>query len=539
METSFTIAFKIDLSSMSADEPICVAGPLRLAIRMAGRDDALAKYDRNRGNYLNFPLQDGSCPVVEATMEGLRVGVPIGLLDVPGGVHRVLVNLANTHFSISVDGHIDDDMLSVPAIEDLPYAVEALSPRVKSSEVFTPAIPDAIGRVPDSRPVAGSIQYWTPAGHNAWVGDVAPGVFGGRLHVFYLLDRRHHASKHGAGGHCFAHLSSADLSHWVEHPHAVPIEEWWETLGTGTPFEKDGRLCLAYGLHTDRIVKDGNCPIGGTYAVSDDGVHFEKTGVIITDAQNPSIYNRPAGGFELVTSFGGTKGLFRSDNLLDWQLFDGGLPFRGDCPSLFDWHGRRYLLQGFDRMACSPDGSPGSFADWSSEPDAAYDGLSVPMVVPWRGDRRLYIGWLQHPAGWGGWLVFRELVVHPDGRLGMKWVPEIEPPTPPRTFHVAPGKSFECRFSRVGGRGDAPPLVLAVDPAMREAWFADDTPETVFGKRSDAQNVKVGGLRGVGGAYDVRIVVHYDPKADATIFDAEIGGERTLVCRRTGRYEDA
>ena len=198
-------------------------------------------------------------------------------------------------------------------------------------------------------------------------------------------------------------------------------------------------------------------------------------------------------------------------------------------------------------MACSPDGAPGSFADWSSEPDAAYDGLSVPMVVPWNGDRRLYIGWLRHSegagtrpsviAGWGGWLVFRELVTHPDGHLGMKWVPEIEPPTAPRTFHVAPGRGFKCRFSRVGGRGDAPPLVLAVDPAMREAWFADDTPEAVFGKRCEAQNVKIGGLRGIDGAYDVRVVVHYDPKADATIFDAEIGGERTLICRRAGRYE--
>lgn len=39
------------------------------------------------------------------------------------------------------------------------------------------------------------------------------------------------------------------------------------------------------------------------------------------------------------------------------------------------------------------------------------------------------------------------------------------------------------------------------------------------------------------GAYDVRIVVFHDRKAGATVFDAEIGGERTLICRRRGRYK--
>ena len=38
------------------------------------------------------------------------------------------------------------------------------------------------------------------------------------------------------GGHCFAHLSSRDLVHWEEHPLAVPLDDWWTTIGTGTPF---------------------------------------------------------------------------------------------------------------------------------------------------------------------------------------------------------------------------------------------------------------------------------------------------------------
>jgi len=533
MDGGFTLRLRADFGKATADEPLYEAGPLCVGIRMAGKTKGLEHYDRHRGNYLSFPLPDGSCPVVEATFGKLRVGMPLGFLDRRGATHDVTVNLADTHLSIMVDGRVDDDMFKTETLEADLSKQKTLSKRVKSAKLSMPTVPDALAVVPDSCPVRGSIQYWTPPDHNAWVGDVAPFAHNGRLHVFYLYDRRHHASKMGTGGHCFAHLSSADLVHWEEHPVAVPVDKWWETLGTGTPFVKDGKLCLAYGLHTSRITKDGKYPIGGTYAVSDDGVHFRKTGVLVTDAQNPSIYNAPGGGFELVTSYGGTKGIFRSEDLLNWRLFDGNLPFRGDCPSLFSWHGHRYLLQGFTHMAYSADGAPGMFVDWTDEPDAAYDGLSVPMVVPWNDDRRIYVAWLCHPAGWGGWLVFRELVCYPDGHLGLKWVPEIAPPVEPQVFHMAAGERFSRRFMP---EKSGAAVVLSVDPKTREARFADYALKPKLDVAHLAGNFKVGGLRCVDGAYDVRLVVWYDRKADATIFDAEIGGERTIIGRRSGRF---
>ncbi len=533
VKDNFTIHCQVDFSGVAADEPLYEVGPVRLAFRMAGRTKELEQYDNRLGNYLNFPLPDGSCPVIEATMHGLRVGIPLGFLKRKDGVHDVRLTCANAHFSIEVEGHLDDDMFRTPAIEADISSPKTLSPRVKSADISVLAgAPDGVHF---SRPVEISIQYWTPPDHNAWVGDVSPGVHNGRLHVFYLFDRRHHASKGGAGGHYYAHLSSDDLVHWTEHPVAVPIEGWWETLGTGTPFVKDGRLCLSYGLHTSRITKDPLYPIGGTYAESEDGIHFVKSGKIITDAQNPSIYNIPGGGFEHVTSYGGVKGIYRSDDFAAWKLSDDKLPFRGDCPSLFDWHGHRYLLQGFKNMAYSPDGSPGSFIDWTNEPDIAYDGLGVPMVVPWKGDRRLYIGWMRHLAGWGGWLVFRELVFYPDGHLGLKWVPEIKPPVPPVVYRAQAGERLVRKFVAEGNR---PALVLTVDPTRREASFADDVPAPKFGLPHQAENFKIGGLRCVGGAYEVKLVVWYDRKADATIFDAEIGGERTMICRRPGKFRE-
>ena len=529
-----TLECTADLAGVAADEPLYEVGPLRVALRMAGADPVWERFDRDQENYLSFPLPDGTCPVLEASAGGLRVGVPLGALAGPLDAVRVVVQASEARLALRVGDRTDEDFFSAPAVEADLSRPRVLSPRVRAAALAAPARPDALGRVPDARPIEGSVQYWTPADPDAWVGDVAPCFFGGRLHVFYLFDRRHHGSKWGKGGHFFAHLSTADLERWVEHPPAVPLTEWWTTHGTGTPFVREGRLCLAYGLHTDRAVKDGAFPSGGTWAESDDGLHFTKTGRRLTDAQNPSVYNRAGGGYELVSGYGDAAGLFRSDDLARWTLHDGALPFRGDCPSLFGWHGRRYLLQGFSHMAHSRDGAPGSFEDWSAEPDAAYDGLCVPMVVPWRGDRRLYVGWLLHPAGWGGWLVFRELVFHPDGRLGLKWVPEIAPPEPPLRFRAAAGAPVSLAFAREDA--GAPALRFLVDPARRTAAFFDEGAARPFPPLHQAGNVEIGAVRGLDRPYAVRLLVHYDPKARATIFDAEIAGARTLICRRPGRY---
>ena len=542
LKEGFAVRLKVDLADVRADEALWSFGPARLALRLAGRDKSLLRYDRAGGNYLNFPLKDGACPVLEATVSAQagRAGIPLAVLDASRKLHDVVVRWAPPRWEITVDGTQVDEDFPMPAHAPVAWKGD-LKARVHSARVSAETVDLGAVCAPDAhdagtRPIDGPVQYWTPAGHNRWVGDVAPAYLDGKLHVFYLIDRRHHGSGSGTGRHQFAHLVTEDLVHWTELPLAVPVREWWQTCGTGTPFLKDGKVAIAYGWHTSRYgdpAKDK--PLGGTYAVSDDGVHFANAGVMISDAQNPSIYNRADGSYELVTSYGGSIGIFRSSNLLDWKLYDDKLPFRGDCPSLFDWHGHRYLLQGFVNMAYSPDGTPGSFVNWTQEPDKLYDGLGVPMVASWKGDRRLYMGWLNHVHGWGGWLVFREVVYYPDGHLGLKWVPEIAPPVPPRTFQGAKGTRFERRFRP---QGTGPALLLSVDPAARTASFGDDVPGVKFGEARSGHNVRIGGVRGLDADYAVKVVVYYDAKSDATIFDAEIAGQRTLICRRAGRFTE-
>ena len=584
--------FQLDLDDIREPEPLLdVPGAITVALRFAGTDPALATLDDRFGNYLRFPLPDGSCPVLECALPGSTpIGLPLGAFPNPRGTHKIVVRRADdARWSVTADGIVhDENGLKDRAISwpDSP-APGLVSPRVRDLRFVAPAPPSL--PQPDERPVTRPIQYWTPDGFNTWVGDVVVGVFRDRLHLFYLHDRRHHGSNDGAGAHRFEHLSTADLVHWVEHPTAVPIEQWWQTIGTGTPFVWNDRLHLAYGLHTTRFMpREETCedamqayfrdhgtmgdfafgelpgyPIGGSYAVSDDGVHFRLSRRLFHTAQNPSVYNRPDGLLGCVNSYGGHHGMYVSDHVGDWRLDDPDIPIDGDCPCAFEWHGHHYLLQGFVFMAYNPDGRVGGWVDWSRTGDDVYDGLSVPMVAPWCGDRRIMAGWIGHPCGWGGWLAFHELVAFPDGRLGVKWLPETPPPGDIFAFARRPGESLRLVFV---AEGDGAAVEFRLDAEERRAQWADspavptgtppaDIPPAPRQKTQaelvasvkdlwrdrflfpfGAGQYAVQNIRGLDEPFTVRVAACYDAKSGCTLFDAEIAGTRAMICRRRGRF---
>ena len=393
---------------------------------------------------------------------------------------------------------------------------------------------DAI-HAPDSHPLAGCPQYWTPPENDTWVGDVVLGTFRGRLHVFYLKDRHHHKSAEGMGCHLFAHLSAKDdLTDWMEHPDAVPLTEWWQTVGTGTPFVKDDRLCLAYGYHTERVDgwKELKLPAGATWSESDDAVHFKPSGVFFHETRNPTVYNRPDGRFGMVTGYAGMGGMYVSDDLLKWEPVDEKLPGRGDCPCYFTWNGHHYLIQNFTQMFHSASGKPGTWEDWGASGDDVYEGLAVPMVCEIADGRRLMAGWLMHPEGWGGWLVFRELKQEPDGRLALRWPKGLATPVAKPDVHLfGANQSAAISYRTVQGHKK---LTLAIDAqAKTAAWTSGkERKHPCHGEEFVIRNV-----RGLDGPYEVRVSAWYDARHDTTIFDAEIAGRRTLVTRRYGRYE--
>lgn len=582
-EQGWTMSFTVNAKALRAPQTLVdIPGAVTVSARFAGRTPSRAERDRKFGNYLNFTLPDGTCPIVEASIAGETsvLGIPLGALKQADGDHTVTIRRgADAHWFMTVDEAYDEDGLRAREIAwPAQPRLDILSESVRQFTVAAPAIPRPVR--PDAKAIGRSIQFWTPDGHNTWVGDVVVGVYKGRFHVFYLLDRRHHQSKGGAGGHYFEHVSTADLVHWDEHPTAVGLDAWWQTLGTGTPFVWNDKFCLAYGLHTTRFMPSEETaepflkkyfaehgdtgvfdfadlkgyPLGGAYAESTDGIHFTRVNKLIHSAQNPTVYNRADGKLGFVNSYGGIHGMYVSDkNPWGWKLVDDKIPISGDCPCAFAWNGRHYLLQGFVHTAYNPNGEPGNWTDWSQTGDDIYDGLSVPMVAAWPDNRRLIAGWVVHPEGWGGWLALHELVQYPDGKLGSKWIPEITPPGDLFTFKGRPNETWAARF-----KGPEGTLEFRVDAALARAQYANvrkdgTVPDCVTnaernragsnqrlrernGPPDHAHEYAIERIRGLDRPYEVRLVMYYDAKADATLFDAEIAGQRTMICKRRGRY---
>ena len=119
-----------------------------------------------------------------------------------------------------------------------------------------------------------TIDKMTDDGMDCYFGDCMPMVHDGVFHLFYLYDRRRHGSKNNIGGHQWAHISSTDLIHWTRHPMAIPIENNMEaSFRTGSVIFYKGRFCaFTVPVNADRS------PNMVTYSVSEDGIHFTKTG---------------------------------------------------------------------------------------------------------------------------------------------------------------------------------------------------------------------------------------------------------------------
>ncbi|WP_176012363.1 hypothetical protein [Victivallis sp. Marseille-Q1083] len=629
--------FSIQLTAALSDAPASavlleIPDAVVLRLRQAGTDPAENAEDR-RQNYVNYQLPDGSCPVLEAVLtlhseahpdwREMRIGFPLARLERLDGVRQITLQFTGARWQIFADGKLMDEDFPVGFPRWQQSAEWRIDPAlVSGAELRQPSVRA------ESRPAAGAprkgIQYFTPEGHNTWVGDVVTFFHAGRYHIFYLLDRRHHSSKFGQGGHYFAHLSSTDLRHWTEHEPAIDLTEQWETCGTGTVFFHHNQYYFSYGLHTTRMVpyektalpaqwdyleKHGETgifhpgeydgyPAGSTYAVSDDGIHFEKTGILMHPCENPSIYTLPDDSLLLFAGYGASGSWRAARQPGHWVCENPDFPPYGkqsvmrnstECQCYFQWNQYHYLLGGFSGFWISPTGEAGSYIDSAAAGSDPYDGLGVPMVAEFTGNRRIMAGWLGG-LGWGGYLVLRELVQYPDGRLGLKWPPEVVPPTaepmslatrlspaelhgdgrafgelPAQSFRldldIDPGKTAAGRFAiRLTGAAGQPGCELqlrlgeryaqygsadgnrfaAAIPSAREL-IAAECPELEAATHLKNPNLHQRGgnfaieqVDGMDRPFHLSLLVYHDPKMNGSIVDAEIAGQRTLISCRPG-----
>ena len=261
----------------------------------------------------------------------------------------------------------------------------------------------------------------------------------------------------------------------------------------------------------------------------------------------------------LLETHGCLGGIWTSDRIGGWKPEQDGIPSMGDCPCPFEWNGWHYIIQGFCTMARSRTGENGTYEDEVLAGYDVYEGLSVPMVAPWKDNRRLLIGWINHCYGWGGWLCFRELVQYPDGHLGTKWVKEMPLPVTPKTYAVRPGETFTLAFN--GGKaGD---FAFVLDSAKGKARFVKKAADGTYpdipslqdiavankakhgakriraGRKyrpDDGNDFAIGNIRGLDKPFEVKVENYFDRKSGFTLLDIEIAGQRTMVTRRRGRF---
>lgn len=628
--SSFSLNFDLDLSNPIPGDLFRLGESLHLLLREAetSSKSALSFWDRIRQNYLSFPMPDGRCLVVELISRvestnpertGQRIGFPLGALPRLGTV-KLSVRVSPARVQLVVDGQLMDEEGALYPL--VPLAGEQWISPLISNFVLEDSCP-AIVDPPFPGPV--NLQYFSSPGHNAWAGDTMCVVHEEKFHLFYLFDRRHGISKFGTGSHGIAHAVSSDLRTWEHQPWAVPISEPWLTCGTGVPIVRDGKIHLFYGMHTNRMVpddqtctpelweefretgstqpapffRDGKYPRGTVIATSVNGVRFETEPVVVHPCENPSPFVDPTTGKTYLLAGYGDEGLYVSDDLKHWTLEDRKfVPCNRDtpkgntleCQCLFEWNGWYYLIGGRTGFWMSRN-RLGPF--WQGAKNAGsgqvhtprwdiYDGLWVPVVAPWKGNRRILSGWLSGPEfEWGGHFVFRELIQHEDGMLGTKWVEEMIPESGPEQVGVSrvevdgtsetafadAGKiPASCRISlqmqpspgvkafglRIGS------CELKFDPVTGKAQWATmtgpepspnlPTLEEILAIepycpiwRNPHPNIPCAGgdftiqdVEGLEKPFHLDLIAKLDPKSGSTIVDACIDGRRTMISRRAG-----
>lgn len=597
VEKGFTIQFMIHLMVPTFDRHILeIPEVLDVCLRQHN------PLDRNRQNYPTYKMPDGSVPVLEAALalkspvdghvERMIIGFPLAMLENPWGEHKVVLNFTGPSWTMYVDGKLMDNDFPIgyPLAEKMNHWKMDAS-FVTQADLYYPSIrPERVKKSDAS--LQPQLQYWTPTGHNAWVGDVVSLYHDGRYHLFYLYDRRGHGSKFGRGGHYFEHLSTADFRHWTEHEAAVPIEEQWETIGTGTPFVFNNQLCISYGYHTTRIYpheqttlpeqytyleKNGHTgsfdrhqmsgvAAGSSYSVSDDGIHFRKTNLLFHPCENPSIYVDPQGKLKMLANYG-ARGTWTSDSISGgWRCLDENFPLGGDCTFFFHWGDYDYIIGGFTRLWSKLTTQPDStYRDVVAEGLDFYNGLCVPTITKIADDRFVMAGWMWMKA-WGGPLVIHEMVQLPDGRIGTKWMEELIPALSKKDavaltenstkVETLPAHSFLLTFDATPISSDgkmALTLLPSADKGMQDAceWLLDSKANRTQyatavagewanherslkegGAPQQGRNYAIENLMDVNKTFTVRMIVKATDKFEGSLVDTEIAGKRTMISYR-------
>jgi hypothetical protein len=342
---------------------------------------------------------------------------------------------------------------------------------------------------------AKNMQYFKPKG-NISVGDCMPFYHDGTFYEYWLLDSLHGENFHGLGGHQWVLSTTTDLKSWKQEPIALGIDEPWEkSICTGSVVFYKGKY---YAFYATRLISNGQVNEQLSYAVSSDGIHFEKQkpdpfytsapGYSKRDFRDPKAFVDAAGEFHLFVASdqvhpvldhaAGCLVHLTSKDLKTWTVHDPiltGQPSTPECPDYFYWKGWYYLVYS-DNSNTWYVKSKGPYGPWQ-EPDYQAlneDWANVVKTAEFKGDRRIATAWIPSRRDnkdngneiFGGNMVFREVLQEPDGTLDTRFPPEMIPRT---GADLGLKKSFI--INAPGGVGAAP--IENVPPRYRVTFEAD------------------------------------------------------------------
>lgn len=302
-----------------------------------------------------------------------------------------------------------------------------------------------------------SMQYFKPKG-NLFVGDCIPFSRNGVYYYYWLLDSAHHKSLNGLGGHQWVLSTSSDLKSWKQYPIVLGIDEPWEkSICTGSVVYNKGKY---YAFYATRLINsEGKVNEQLSYAISNDGVHFDKQkpnpfytsapGYSKRNFRDPKVFVDQAGEFHLfvsseqedpvMKSVAGCLVHLSSKDLKNWTVHDPILTGQAsvpECPDYFYWNGWYYLVYS-DNSNTFYVKSRKPYGPWEEPRYQALneDWANVVKTAEYKNGRRIAAAWIPSRAEgkdnsheiFGGNSLFREITQQQDGTLGTRFPEEMIP----------------------------------------------------------------------------------------------------------------
>jgi hypothetical protein len=360
---------------------------------------------------------------------------PLGLQGKVSENSSIVLSCSGHYLALYVDGRLFDEEWPIGSLNLKGAVCRIARGRIDFFDEPLERVVQPEGRVQVT-------QKWKPAGYNTSVGDCMPFFDGNTLRLYYLYDRKHHAGKWGLGAHQWAQISTVDLKTWRTHPLALGIDNQREgSICTGSVILCNNRYYAFYAVRT--IDKS---PAWLTWAVSDDGVRFTKTGNVFNlsgtyntaSARDPCVFKDGNGRFHMLvtTSIGegekarGCLAHIESPDLENWEekepFITLDIPDQPECSDYFHYNGFYYLIystSGLGRYLISS----GPFGPWKAFGNNIVIDTSaaVPKSCLWRNGRLLFASWTADTPQWGGSLMLHEAKQRSDGSLEFFPLPEL------------------------------------------------------------------------------------------------------------------